>query len=147
MNNTEKPANALEDFKINVKLKIASLWTAVMFCYVYGDIFVLQEPGHLKDIIAGTVWYGKPLSQGRLLSFAISMAIPSVMIFLSVALTPKINRWTNIVLGLFSSAFVVLILAMTQGLWSFYIFLSAVETVLTLLVVWYAWNWPKQSEK
>jgi len=27
--------------------------------------------------------------------------------------------------------------------WYFYKFFAAIETVLTALVVWYAWKWPK----
>jgi hypothetical protein len=31
------------------------------------------------------------------------------------------------------------------GAWAFYIFLGVVEVVLTALIVWYAWNWPRQE--
>jgi len=136
----------LEDFRVHVKLKIAALWTAVMFCYIYGDIFVLQQPGHLTAIIAGTVWHGGPVTQGMLLAFAVAMAIPSVMVFLSLALKPTINRWTNIGLGLFSTVFMLLTMTAT-GVWYFYTFLGVVETVLTLSIVWYAVKWPQQEAR
>jgi hypothetical protein len=29
--------------------------------------------------------------------------------------------------------------------WAFYIFFGVIEVVLTAVVVWYAWNWPKQT--
>lgn len=142
MNSADKTASALEDFKVPVKLKISALWTTVMFCYVYGDIFVLQQPGHLQELIDGTVWYGGPLTQGLLLSFAIGMAIPSVMIFLTLALKPTINRWTNIVLGAICALGPILTM---RGAWHFYIFLGVIEVVLMLLIVWYAWKWPRQT--
>ena len=38
----------LEDFKINVKIKLAVLWTSVMFCYIYEDYFELYVPKRLN---------------------------------------------------------------------------------------------------
>ena len=40
MNHTIK----LEDFKVNVKIKLSVLWTSVMFCYIYEDYFELYVP-------------------------------------------------------------------------------------------------------
>ena len=31
----------LQDFKVNVKIQLSTLWTAVMFLYIYGDYFEL----------------------------------------------------------------------------------------------------------
>ena len=36
--------SALHEEQIPVKIKLAALWTAVMFCYVYGDYFELYVP-------------------------------------------------------------------------------------------------------
>ena len=92
-------------------------------------------------MIAGKTPLG-PTTQGKLLGFAIIMAVPSVMVFLSLALKPKTNRWTNIILG----AIYTMIMLMTMpGAWTFYIFLGMIEVVLTALIVWYAWNWPSSS--
>jgi len=70
------------------------------------------------------------------------MAIPSVMVFLSLALKPNPNRWVNIILGLI---YTVIMLITMPGAWSFYMFLGVVEVVLTGLIVWYAWNWPRRE--
>ena len=69
------------------------------------------------------------------------MAIPSVMVFLSLVLKPRLNRWLNIVLG---AIYTIIILITMPGEWVFYIFLGVVEIALTTLVVWYAWKWPRQ---
>ncbi len=45
-----------EDVKVNVKLKLASLWASFMFLYIYVDYFHLYMPGSLKDILAGKVF-------------------------------------------------------------------------------------------
>jgi hypothetical protein len=132
---------ALEDFKVPVKLKLSILWTSVMFCYIYGDIFTLQVPGHLDKLIAGTLWNGGPLTQGLLLSFAVYMTIPILMVFLSLTLKPAINRWTNVVVG---SLCTIPPLLIVWGSWYFYILITVVETVLTALIVWYAWKWPRK---
>jgi hypothetical protein len=42
--------------------------------------------------------------------------------------------------------YTVLIL-ITMWDWAFYIFYGIIEVGLTALIVWYAWNWPKQSDK
>ncbi|MDQ6646859.1 MAG: DUF6326 family protein, partial [Pseudomonadota bacterium] len=83
-----------------------------------------------------------PTSQGSLLTVAILIAVPAVMIFLSLALSPILTRWSNIVVGLLLTAIVLMTI---PGSWAFYIFLSIVEVVLQLLAIWYAWHWPKQA--
>ena len=37
------------------------------------------------------------------------------------------------------------IILITMWDWAFYIFLGIIEVVLTALIVWYAWNWPRQE--
>jgi hypothetical protein len=142
MDLANKPAPVLEDLKVHVKLKISSLWAAVMFCYVYGDYFGLFKPGTLEEMIAGKIGPLGAATQGVLLGVAIVMAIPSVMVFLSLALPPTANCWMNIIFGVI---YTVIVLMTMPGEWAFYIFLGVVEIVLTALIVWYAWNWPKQG--
>ena len=70
------------------------------------------------------------------------MSIPSVMVFLSLVLRPTINRRVNIIVGVI---FTLIMLGTMPGTWAFYIYLGSIEVVLTALVVWYAWTWPKQA--
>lgn len=132
----------LEDARISVKLKLSALWAAIMFCYIYGDIFSFHQPGVITDIIAGKMGpFG--VTQGLLLGFSLFMAVPAVMVFLSLVLKPKLSRWTNIVLGIFYliansfSAF--------SSSWAYFIAWGIVEGTLNILIVWYAWKWPKQG--
>ena len=133
---------ALDDVKIHVKIKISALWASVMFLYIYGDYFGLYQPGKLQGMLEGKMGPLGPTTQGVLLGTSVLMAIPGVMVFLSLALEPKLNRWVNIVLGVI---YTVIILITMPGAWAFYIFLGAVEAVLTALIAWYAWNWPRQG--
>jgi hypothetical protein len=70
------------------------------------------------------------------------MAIPSVMVFLSIALPASAGRWTNIVFGV---VYTLIIVTSLPGTWAFYIGFGVVETALTILIVVYAWRWPRQA--
>ena len=144
MNGMKKAGTALDDIKIHVKIKLSTLWAAVMFCYIYGDIFRLFQLGELQGMLEGKMW-SLPVTQGLLLGTSIMMTIPSVMVFLSLALRPGLNRWANILLGVIYTG--LMLFTMTSpGAWAYYIFLGIVEVALTVLIVWYAWSWPKQGE-
>src|SRR5712691_927031 len=140
MNSMRNTVAVLDDVKIHVKFKISALWVAVMFCYVYRDFFSLFQPGKLAGMLAGKIEPLGPTTQGVLLGTAALMAIPSIMVFLSLVLKPKINRLLNIILGVTYS---LVILITMPGAWIFYIFLGVLEVALTGLIVWYAWHWPR----
>ena len=142
MDPMRRPATVLDDVKIHVKMKISALWASVMFCYIYGDYFGLFKPGALQGMLEGKMEPLGPTTQRVLVGASVMMAIPSLMVFLSLALRPNPNRWANIILG---ATYTVIMLVTMPGAWAFYIFLGVVEVVLTSLIVWYAWNWPKQE--
>jgi hypothetical protein len=130
---------ALEDFRVHAKLKLAGLWTSLMLCYIYGDYFGLYKPGKLQGMLEGEMGPLGRITQGVLLGTSILMAIPALMVFLSLVLNARVNRWVNIILGI---AYTVIMLITIPGAWAFYIFLGAVEVLLSLWIVWTAWKWP-----
>jgi hypothetical protein len=142
MNSQKVPQKALEDIKVNVKLKLAALWTAFMFLYIYVDYFHLYMPGSLEDMLAGKVFTFE-VTQAFLLIVLVLVAIPVLMIFLSVALPAKVNRWTNIIVAAVYIPYMLFNLA--GEAWTHMVFGAVVEVVLLLLVIWYAWKWPKQE--
>lgn len=137
----EELTELLEDMKIDVKIKLAALWAAMMFCYVYKDLLFFYKPGLIEDIMAGATPLG---SQESLLGAAILMAIPSVMVFLSVILPAKVNRLANIIVGIVYTGVNVGAFMEPE---IFYVFFGIVEVMITLLIVWHAWKWPKQEER
>jgi Family of unknown function (DUF6326) len=141
LNSSEDTGKDLDDIKVHVKLKMSALWASVMFCYIYADYFGLYVPGSLQRMLAGKMGPLGPVTQMVLLGTSATLAIPSVMIFLSLVLKPNFNRWLNIVLGVLYTS----IILMTMWRWAFYIFYGVIEIALTGLVVWYAWNWPRQK--
>jgi len=145
MNSNKKTTRTLEDVKINVKLKLAALWATVTFLYVYADIRAFYEPGTIEQIIAGEfAAVGITTTQAMLLGL-ITMTPPSVMIFLSLTLKAKANRWVNIVLGIFYTGLVLVTqFGILMDTSVNFLFSGIVEVVLTALIVWYALKWPKQ---
>jgi len=91
----KKMATELEDVKINVKIKLSALWATLMFLYIYADLLGNMEPGHIEGVISGEV-AGLQITPAFLLGSTILMAIPSLMVFLSLTVPPKANRWANI---------------------------------------------------
>lgn len=134
----------LENGKIDVKLKLAALWASVMFVYAYVDIIGFYKPGTVEDILAGIVFEFEITQTWALIALAF-LTIPSLMVFLSVALSARVNRWTNIIMAILYIPF-SLFNVLGESWIYYYWFGAVVEVVLLALVVWYAWKWPMVSE-
>ena len=133
----------LENPKVNIKIKLAALWASVTFCYLYGDYFELYTPGKINSLITGENVLDSPT---KLLIASIILAIPSVMVAVSVLLKPKINRILNIIFGILFTLMMLFIGVNSMTEWSsFYVFLAFLESIITFLIVWYAWKWPKEN--
>ena len=138
---TQKTAqNALEDIKASLKLMLATLWASLTFFYIYVDYFALYMPGKLEDILKGRVFVFD-ISQGFLLAALVSVTIPALMIFLSVALPAKVNRWTNIIIAVVYIPYTLFNLS--GEAWLHMVFGAVVEVILLCLIIRYAWKWPR----
>ena len=136
-------ARILEDVKVNMKIKLSALWVTLMLFYIYADILGFYTPGSMEKVVAGEIG-GIQITEGFLMVMAIWMAVPSVMVFLSLTLKANANRWANIIVGIVS----IVVLGATIFVGEFsarYTFQAVVEGVLIALIVWYAWKWPKQE--
>ncbi|MCT4204284.1 hypothetical protein HZP44_05425 [Elizabethkingia anophelis] len=142
--NTHSPHKTnLEDSKIDVKIKLATLWASVTLCYLYGDYFELYVPGKVKGLIDGHNLLNDPR---KLLGASLLLAIPAVMVGLSVILNPKLNRLFNLIFGTLFTLIMLLIAITPLDSWRmFYVFLALTESAITILIVLYAWKWPKQK--
>jgi hypothetical protein len=138
------PANKLENFKVNVKIKLAVLWTSVMFCYIYEDYFELYVPKKVERIINGENLLNTPM---KLFAASWVLIIPAVMIFLSVLLIPKLSRLLNLIFGTLYTALMLWIAFNYQDKWmTFAVFFAIVESIITSIIVWQAWKWPRQGQ-
>jgi len=132
----------LEDLKVNVKLKLALLWVALMFLYIYNDIFSMYQPGHVAELFDGHL-EGVQFTQTLLFGAALLMALPSIMVLLSLILKAGVNRMVNIIMGIFH----ILILIGTQFVgegetWYYWRFNELLEALFLVLIIWTAWKWP-----
>jgi hypothetical protein len=142
MNSQKVAQKSLEDIRLNVKLNLAALWASFMFLYIYVDYFSLYMPGSLEDILVGKVFVFE-ITQVFLLVVLATVTIPALMIFLSVALPAKVNRWANIIVA---TVYIPYTLFNLVGeAWMHMVFGAIVEVALLSLVIWYAWKWPKQE--
>ena len=129
----------LEDVPVNVKLKLASLWTSFMFLYIYVDYFHLYMPGKIEDILAGKV-FTFDISWIFLMVAMFFVAVPVLMIFLSVALRAKLNRRANIIIATVYIPY--MLFNLVGDAWVHMYFAAAIEVALLVLIIRYAWKWP-----
>ena len=140
--NTQETTTMLEDRKVNVKAKLALLWVALMFFYIYNDLFSLYQPGHVAELVEGYL-EGVQFTQTLLFGAAVLMAFPSFMVLLSLTLKARANRLVNIIVGILH----VLVLLGTQFVgegetWFYWRFYELLEVLFLGLIIWTAWKWP-----
>lgn len=119
---------------IDIREKISLLWIVVMINMIFADILSFMLPGFLNDILAGSTPF--EITQGILLVFALILEIPIMMIFLSRVLENRLNRWVNIIASVITMIFVIGGGSLTLH----YIFFGAIEVVILLLIIKYAWK-------
>lgn len=140
MNTQKATQNSLEDIKVSLKVKLATLWASLMFLIIYLDYFALYMPRVIADILIGRVFVFD-ITQGFLMAALAMVTIPALMIFLSVALPAKVNRWTNIIIAAVNIPLILFNLA--GEAWWHMVFGAVVEVVLLCLIIRYAWKWPR----
>ena len=124
---------------MDVRSKLSTLWIVVLFNMVFADIVGFMNPGALESIIAGQT--GFQITQGLLVVFAVLLEIPIVMIYLSRALNRRASQLAN------TGAVVLTVVFVIGGRSEHlsYLFFATVEVVAMLLILWFAWAWPKQE--
>lgn len=128
-----------EPVKVNVRIKISALWTAMLFVFAYVDIFGFFRADVRADVEAGVVG-GFAVNQTFLVATTLYIAIPSLMVLGALVLRPRINRIANVALSII---YAITIIAGAIGEWNYYIFGSAVEVALLAAIFYYARTWPR----
>src|SRR4051794_6099033 len=90
--------SALEDLRMPVQAKLAAAWTSLMFFYIYIDYFQLHKPGVIDDLRAGVV-FKFDITPMLLTIFVAVIAIPALMVMLSMTLPARVNRAPNLVVA------------------------------------------------
>ena len=133
----------LADQPIHIRIKLSALWVAVMFCYIYGDYFELYVPQKVEGLLNGKNMLDSPV---KLLTATILLTLPALLIFLTVMVKATVVRWLNIAIGLFFTVFTLLVGLSSLSAWRmFYVLLSLLESVLTLVIVIVALGWKREK--
>ncbi len=130
----------LADQPIPVQATLAAAWTSFMFLYAYVDILNFFTPGVVEDIIEGKV-FEFDLSQTFSTTALALVAVPALMVVLSMVLSPRVNRTTNLVVA---TLYVPVTAFNAVGeSWLFFYGLGIVlELALLGLILRSAWTWP-----
>ena len=134
---------ALEDRQVPVQAKLAAAWTSLMFLIIYIDYFHLYQPGQIDDIRGGVIFVFD--ISGTLMSifFAI-IAIPALMILLSMTLPARVNRATNLVVAsLYIPAVGMNFLGSLPDYAFYYALTIGVEGLIVAFILRSAWTWPR----
>jgi len=124
--------------KWSMEAMLSTMWVFVMLNMLFADIFTFMIPGFLKELMTG--YAGEiQITQGFLLGAAMLAEIPIAMVLLSRVLNYRANRWTNIVAGVITIAYVIVGGSATLP----YIFFAIAEVACMALIVLLAWKWPK----
>jgi hypothetical protein len=134
--------NNLQELKVNTRTVIASLWVSMLFVFAYVDIFGFFRADVLQSALDGKVFIFEA-NQIFFLLTTIYILIPSLMVFLTFVLKAKIARLVNIFLSLLY--IVTIVGAMIEETWWYFLMGSVVEIVLLLILIMYAWKWPKEA--
>ncbi|MBC8072137.1 MAG: hypothetical protein IAG13_27700, partial [Deltaproteobacteria bacterium] len=81
---------ALEDLRMPVQAKMAAAWTSLMFLVIYIDYFHLYQPGEIDEIRGGVI-FELDISGTLMSIFFVIIAIPALMVMLSMTLPARVN--------------------------------------------------------
>jgi len=132
----------------DVKIKISALWFFVTLAWLMTMVFLYLAPGFIDEVRAGQM-LGEAITGEALLGSAIILLVPLGMAVLSVTLSGSINRWVNIIAGIactfLNVVSTVIAAGMDLSIFAYELVIDVLMVVATVLIVWYAWKWPKEE--
>ena len=146
MNETRQPTTTLDDQRLSVRAKLAAAWTSLVLLYAYVDILAFNKPGTIDDILAG-IASASPridISQTFVVIALTLLAIPILMVVLSMTLPARANRIMNLIVA---SVYVPFSAFNAVGeSWTYFYGLGvALEVIVLALILRYAWTWPRTA--
>ena len=130
--NDNKNNAQITDVQVNVKIVLAALWDAHLLLWTFGDMAALLQK------------MSEPIESSLLLFVAVPLAlIQALMIFFSLTGKAKVMRFVNVVAALVFALFNVGFMVDAHVGWEY--LLGAGYLLMNGLIIWQAWNWPKQK--
>jgi hypothetical protein len=137
--------HTLEVLRMPLQAKIAAAWTSFMFMYIYVDFFNLYKPGVVDGILNGLVWRFD-VTPTLLTIMLASVAIPALMVMLSMTLPARVNRATNLVVASLYIPYSMFNAAGATWDWAYFYGLSiGIEVLLLAFILRSAWTWPRRT--
>lgn len=130
-----------QDTRVEVKLVLTAMWTAMLFVFAYVDIFGFYRTDVLRAALHGKVASTSVTVNQQFLVLTLGyILVPALMVVLALVLQPRANRFLNTIVSL---GYLASIAASCIGEEHVYFLLgSAVEAVLLLAIARSAWRWP-----
>ena len=145
MRSPQNTAIALESLHVPVQAKLAAAWTSFMFLVIYIDYFHLYQPGEIDEIRGGVI-FAFDISGTLMSIFFVIIAIPALMVMLSMTLPTRGNRATNLVVASLYIPIMVFNAAGASWDWAFYYGLTiGVEVLILAFILRSAWTWPRAA--
>ena len=124
------------------KTRIAVLWVFMAVAISAHGIMAFMEPGAMEKAMAEV----EAIGPGMLVFMALFWLVPLWLAFVTMTVKGSTNRWINFILG---------IIFTLLNIWHFIehllepsvvqILIIGSTVVVTALIAWYAWKWPKQE--
>lgn len=125
---------------VPVQIKLAAAWTSFMFFYLYMDYLLLYKPGFIDALRASRV-HEFDISVAFAISALLALAVPILMILLSVALPPRANRVLNLVVATLYIPFTAYNISGAESWLPLVVLAVALELALTACILRWAWMW------
>jgi len=123
------------------KIRISVLWLFMAVAMSAHSVLAFME----RDVVE-EMWE-EQMGAGMLVIVALFWLVPLIMAALTLTLEDSANRWANIVLGIIFTLLNIwhLVEHLTTAPAVHQILIIASTVVVTALIAWYAWKWPKQE--
>lgn len=135
-------AMPLQDNRVDIKLAISGLWTAMLLVFAYVDIFAFWRADVVRGALDGVVpGAGLTVDQAFLAQATAYVLVPILLIVVTLLAPARISKWVNLIGSLVYAATVV---ASALGeTWTYYLIGSAAEVILLLTIAFFSWTWPR----
>lgn len=137
--------SVLHSTAIPVQAKLAAAWTSLMFLVIYIDYFHLYQPGEIDEIRGGVI-FAFDISGALMSVFFVIIAIPALMVMLSMTLPARANRLTNLVVA--SLYIPIMVFNAAGATWDYAIYYAltiGVEVLILVYVLRVAGTWPRAA--
>ncbi len=127
----------------DLRIKLAAFWFFIVGAMLANTLLYFVVPGVIDELRAGEI-VGMQAGAELILGMAIAYYwLPLAMTLLSLTLKDNLNRWANIILGVFYAVFILFELTMnvTTVAYPYAVLMDVSVFAVAALIAWTAWKW------